>query len=175
MARLGLSSPQERYVREQLRGAPDACFPMVTDRGEVTIRPDRPIKELISVDPTGHLDMRRYPTVKGPDLPWLGTRLEMSRKRGFDEGLLVDSLGVPIEGIFSALVVWREEPIVSAHPRALESTTAALLGFRRDILTPEDLCRPLWLLNAFSGVRTTHPDYPVAEVNRLLWEQADEV
>lgn len=177
--RLDITDPTA--INAQLRSAgPGAFFPLIDASGTVTLRPDRPFSPLITVDPRPHLDARTNPTVKGPDLAWLAERQAASQRRGFDEGILMDSSGVLVEGVFSALIVWRDgEPVASAHPRALNSTTLAavrqLMDIDLDLLTPEDLCQPLWLLNAFSGVRTTDESYPVEKINARLWELAEPV
>ncbi|QMV85862.1 hypothetical protein HW450_03775 [Corynebacterium hindlerae] len=176
--RLGLSPQVQREVRKQLRGfGPDPCFPLVRSTGEVEYRPDRPIKDLISVDPVPHLDQRSNPTCKGPDLDWLAGTISTSQSRGYDEGLLVDGDGFLVEGIFSALIVFTPSgPVVPAHPRQLGSTTLQQVteffgGLPTRQLRPEG--HPMWLLNAFSGVRTTSAEYPVDEINAWLWARAD--
>lgn len=178
--RLGLSSSLQDRVRAQLREfGPEPCFPQVSAIGEVQYRPDRPHSELVSVDPVPHLDCRSAPTVKGPDLPLLGELMRVSQRRGFVEGLLVDADGFLVEGIFSALIVFTPEgPVVPEHTRQLPSTTLAQVteffgGLSRRPLTPEG--HPMWLLNAFSGVRTTSADYPVSDVNHWLWDRAETV
>lgn len=178
--RLRLTPDRVRSVRAELRAfGPEPCFPQVTDTAEVLFRPDRPFTEVIRVDPTPHLDERTQPTIKGPDLAWLAARHQESQARGFDEGVLIDKQGLIVEGLFSALIVWRDGPVLSAHPDALPSTTAQqlsrLLPITQDVITVADLSRPMWLLNAFSGVRTTSADYPVTEINRRLWALADKV
>lgn len=178
--RLGLTPTLQRSVRAQLREfGPEPCFPQVSHTGVVTYRPDRPFSDVVSVDSQSHLDERTHPTVKGPDLGYLSELMAQSRRRGFDEGLLVDERGALVEGIFSALIVFTPlGPVVPDHPRQLPSTTLELVteflgGIPRSPLTPEG--QPMWLLNAFSGVRTTDPAHPVAEVNRWLWERAERV
>lgn len=178
--RLGLSPSLQHSVRAQLREfGPEPCFPQVSANGEVTFRPDRPISELVSVDPVPHLDRRYNPTVKGPDLPLLSELMQASKQRGYQEGLLVDSGGFLVEGIFSALIVFTPDgPVVPEHSRQLASTTLAQVTeffgrLPRKKLRPEG--HPMWLLNAFSGVRTTSVDHPVTEVNRWLWERAEPV
>ena len=159
----------ERYIRSELRAAgPGAFNPMVTagpDGVEVLIRPDRGFSDLVTVDAIGHRDLRRAPTVKGPDLGWLAGRLAESRGRGAGEGLLLDDSGRVVEAVYSAvLVLGSGRATLVRHPRSLESTTAAgVSGYLRcagwtvidrAAVTPGELMdSPVWLLNAFSGVR----------------------
>lgn len=178
--RLGLSPSLQHSVRARLREfGPEPCFPQVSASGEVQYRPDRPFSELVSVDPVPHLDCRSTPTIKGPDMPLLAKHMRVSQGRGYAEGLLVDSEGFLVEGIFSALIVFTPDgPVVPEHPSQLPSTTLAQVteffgGLSRQPLKAEG--HPMWLLNAFSGVRTTSTDFPVAEVNQWLWDQAETV
>lgn len=91
----------------------------------------------------------------------------------------MDADGFLIEGIFSALIVFTPDgPVVPEHPRQLASTTLAQVTeffgeLPRKRLRPEG--HPMWLLNAFSGVRTTSANYPVDEINRWLWRHAERV
>ncbi|MDU0478117.1 hypothetical protein QVA66_02560 [Staphylococcus chromogenes] len=180
--RLGLNADQERAARAALRAAPPgASNPLVWADGSVRHRPDRSFAPRITVDPIAHLDLRQYPTVKGPDLAWLSERLGISRQRGYDEGLLWHH-GRIVEGIFSALITFDGTTAsYSTHPRALSSTTLrpvldylAAEGFDLQPVAGFVHVGPLWLLNAFSGVRSAGGPDP-APVNQWLWEQAEEV
>lgn len=180
--RLGLSPAQREVVRAQLREAPPgASNPLVFADGTVQHRPDRPFSAEISVDPIPHEDLRIAPTTKGPDLPWLATRLARSTARGFDEGLLSYD-GLIVEGIFSAPIRFSGRTCFwSNHPRALPSTTLpSVLDFLRQAgyeVRDEPGFRefgPLWLINAFSGVRAAGGPDP-REVNAWLWAQAERV
>ena len=210
MDRLGpfLSEGVESRIRSELRTAgPGAFNPMVSvgpDGVEVLIRPDRGFSDRVTVDAVGHRDLRRYPTVKGPDLGWLAVRLATSRERGAGEGLLLDDSGHVVEAVYSAiLVLGRGRATLVRHPRSLESTTAAGVSCYlrragwtvtdRAEITPGDLMdSPVWLLNAFSGVRAvsgwvtaagiaTAPDATtagpggVAGVGAWLWGNATEL
>lgn len=180
--RLGMDEAVQLQVRDQLRAAgPGTWFPLVHADGSVMLRPARDHRDLITVDPEPHMDLRRQPLVKGPDLPWLGERLRDSQHRGFDDGVLIDEADNLVEGIYSSLLVFTPAPTLSCHPRALESTTAQLAreffgpSLREAVLTKAELVHPLWLLNAFSGARTTAASHPTWEFNEWCWARADEV
>lgn len=203
--RLRLDGKQLARVRAELRAAgPGAHYPIVRAAGssvEVVIRPDRPFKPDIVLDAHAHKDQRLLPTVKGPDLGWLATRRDISRRRGCDEGLLRHA-GSIVEGVFTSPVVFHGNTVLwSTHPRALPSTTNGQLlpllqahgftlrpvsGFAMHQLRDGEL----WLVNAFAGIRkvtawmeygaletaTSSPGAPdIAEANAWLWEQAEEV
>ncbi|WP_047239781.1 aminotransferase class IV [Corynebacterium epidermidicanis] len=180
--RLGLDLEQQQMVRTQLReAATGASNPLVRADGQVQHRPDRPFSALIGVDPIPHLDLRTQPTRKGPDLVWLTTRLRQSERRGFAEGLLSQD-GLVVEGIFSALICFDSGVAeFCTHPRTLNSTTLPpVLEFLRSsglVVRPCSGWRSpkrLWLLNAFSGVRSAGGPDPTS-VNRWLWDHADVV
>ncbi|MBI8999900.1 aminotransferase class IV [Corynebacterium sp. CCM 9185] len=159
----------ESRIRSELRAAgPGAFNPLVSVRSngvEVLIRPDRELSDRVTVDAVGHRDLRRSPTVKGPDIGWLADRLAESRGRGAGEGLLLDDSCHVVEAVYSAvLVLGRGRATLIRHPRSLESTTAAGISEylrsagwtvtdRADITPRELMDSPIWLLNAFSGVR----------------------
>lgn len=183
ITRLGLTPDLEVHVRRQLRAAPPgASNLLVRADGSVLHRPDRPFSDLITVDPRPHVDLRAEPTIKGPDLEWLATRLGISRERGYDEGFLQYN-GRIVEAIFSALIMFdRDCAVCSTHPRALPSTTLPLVkdwlvgaGYQVEEV-PGFASIPtnsrLWLVNAFSGVRSANGPDPEA-ANRWLWERAD--
>ncbi|MDO4686578.1 MAG: hypothetical protein Q4A92_08500 [Corynebacterium sp.] len=204
LQRLRLDEKQLNRVRTALRAAgPGAFHPIVRATGssvEISIRPDKAIKPRIVLDAHPHKDQRLTPTLKGPDLGWLATRMDISRRRGCDEGLLVHN-GKLVEAIYSAPIVFLDNKVLwSAHPRALPSTTSAqILPFLESLgyfLQPVNGFAmhqlhdgEIWLVNAFAGIRTVSnwmeygalepapsgmaPD--MDEVNAWLWEQAEEV
>ncbi|MEJ5927647.1 aminotransferase class IV [Corynebacterium sp. H128] len=185
--RLGLDEEHVEQVRRQLRQAgAAACFPLVSAAGDVTLRPDRRVPMTVTIDPIPHLDERSDPTVKGPDLDWLAQCQQLSKRRGYDEGLLADARGTIVEGVFSALLVFEENSAVfSSHPRALPSTTARLaqeffrecgIPMQHRLLELADLEKGCWLLNAFSGARTTRGhDRLAQEFNSWAWRHAERV
>ncbi|WJZ02013.1 aminotransferase class IV [Corynebacterium freiburgense] len=204
LQRLRLDEKQLAKVRTTLRNAgPGTYNPIIRATGssvEVDIRPDRPIKPQIVLDAHPHQDQRLIPTVKGPDLGWLATRMDISRRRGCDEGLLAHNCKL-IEAIHSAIIVFHNNTVLwSVHARALPSTTAAQIlpllqahGYQLKPVNGYAMHQlrdgELWLANAFSGIRCVSawmeygalepahtgfaPD--IAEANTWLWEQAEEV
>ena len=177
LRRLGLNAKSEKMFLSELRRqfqefaaqGNDAANPIVYvsgDQWRIMMRPDRPFESLIMVDAVGHLDERSRPLIKGPDLSWLSTRMEISRSRGADEGILVDRTGNVVEGIFSHIVAFSDgQAIVSGHSRTMPSVTAEqvlseLRGRRLDIsvrsngfMADELMDAEVWFLNAFSGIR----------------------
>ncbi|MDO5076267.1 aminotransferase class IV [Corynebacterium sp.] len=204
LQRLRLDGKQLARVRTELRAAgPGAYHPIIRAAGssvEVVIRPDRPIEPTIIIDAHPHKDQRLLPTVKGPDLGWLSTRMDISRRRGCSEGLLTYNNKI-VEGIFTSPLVFHGTTVLwSAHPRALPSTTNGQLlpllqahGFTlkpvRGFAVHELRDGEVWLVNAFAGIRkvTQWMEYgalesaasgsapDIAEANAWLWEQAEEV
>ncbi|MCK7638184.1 aminotransferase class IV [Corynebacterium pygosceleis] len=169
--RLGplLRDGDEALIRARLRDAGPGSFNPLVSVGaggpQVLIRPDREVDDRVVVDAVGHRDLRRHPTVKGPDLDWLAGRLGVSRGRGAGEGLLLDDAGCVIEAVYSAvLMLGQGTATLLRHHRSLDSTTAAgVVGCLREagwevtergtVRREELMCSPVWLLNAFSGVR----------------------
>lgn len=177
LRRLGLDADLKEVFLSELRlmfqeftaQGDKAANPIVYvsgDQWQIKMRPDRPFESMIMVDAMGHLDKRSRPLIKGPDLPWLSTRMEVSRSRGADEGILVDRAGNVIEGIYSHIVAFSDEQaIVSGHSRTMPSVTAEQVvnelrdqsldvvmrshGFSLDDLMDAEV----WFLNAFSGIR----------------------
>lgn len=177
LRRLGLDMKSEEMLLSELRRqfaefaarGEEAANPIVYvsgDQWRINMRSDRPFDSIIMVDVVGHLDERHRPLIKGPDLPWLSTRMEVSRSRGADEGILVDRAGNIIEGIYSHIVAFSDEhAIVSGHSRTMPSVTAEQVmnelrdqsldvvmrshGFTLDELMDAEV----WFLNAFSGIR----------------------
>ena len=198
--RLGLTPTQREEVRLWLRQQPGpASNPIIwadAQAWQAQLRPDRLIKPLIVADAHAHLDERRVPQIKGPDLMWLSTRMNVTKGRGADEGLLKDAQGRIIEGIFSTLLALRgTEVAVSTHPRALASVTAAQVvpylksrGMRvverPDGFGAQELHEAeVWSLNAFSGVRVveawaeygTIMPVPAGQATRAHVPTADEL
>ena len=93
LERLGLSEAESQRLRTELRqrvhdaaaSGAYAINPIIwADTGSWTIdvRPDRTIKSHIIMDAHPHNDERRQPQVKGPDLMWLSTRMNITKRRG---------------------------------------------------------------------------------------------
>lgn len=177
LERLGLSEAESQRLRTELRqrvhdaaaSGAHAINPIIwADTGSWTIdvRPDRTIKSHIIMDAHPHNDERRQPQVKGPDLMWLSTRMNITKGRGADEGLLKAPSGRIIEGIYAHLIALQGNKVaVSTHPRTLRSITAAQVipylqqcGMtvveRTEGFTLQELHEAeVWDLNAFSGIR----------------------
>jgi len=97
LERLGLSEAESQRLRTELRqrvhdaaaSGAHAINPIIwADTGSWTIdvRPDRTIKSHIIMDAHPHNDERRQPQVKGPDLMWLSTRMNITKGRGAADG-----------------------------------------------------------------------------------------
>lgn len=104
----------------------------------------RPLGQLAStarvlIGETG--DTRRQPRLKGADLAQCQAWQAAAQAQGFDEYLIRDAQGMPLEGAYSALLWW-EGDVLCAPP---EDAAAILLSVTR---------RVLWALAARYGVPT---------------------
>ncbi|PRQ10996.1 hypothetical protein C1Y63_08330 [Corynebacterium sp. 13CS0277] len=198
-----MSAAQEEHLRASLRptGTYNVKITCASGAFEVTHRPDRPVKDTITLWRHPQRDERTHPTVKGPDLYWLGRLKNTVQAHGADEALLVDDAGRVIECIYASVLAIEDHTIhVSDHPRALVGTTRPVV---LDYLTghftlqvqshpeglPLELVRrsELLLTNAFHGAQhvTRRMEYGttfaspttlnVAAINRYLWRHADPV
>lgn len=198
-----MSPEDEQSLREACKPHGTYNVKITCDTGSFIIkhRPDRPVKEQVTLWRHPQRDERTHPTIKGPDLYWLGRLKNKAQTHGADEALLVDEKGHVIECIYASIIAFEGDTIhLSDHPRALPSTTRPLVV---DYLTthfdlhvehhteglPQDLVRgsELLLCNAFHGAQQvtrrleygTAFDSPttinVAALNRYLWRHAEPV
>lgn len=111
----------------------DTWFPRLSARldgdrvlVELNLRPApeaRPLTKLVT-----RLDERRWPTVKGPDFPYLATLKAGAVEAGAADALLVDERGVITEAAHGTVVGWRGETlVVPAASRRVPGTTLGVL------------------------------------------------
>jgi branched-subunit amino acid aminotransferase/4-amino-4-deoxychorismate lyase len=154
-------------------------------RLRLRLRPAPPRRRSAVLATATH-DPRTQPTVKGPDLPALGSLVADVRSRGADEAVLLSPEGHVVEGAWSSIVWWRGDALClpaddlprlpGVTARSL-TTLAAVLGV--DVL--HDRTRPdeldgfeVWSLSALHGIRIVtgwiDGPAPAEEPGRLaLW------
>ncbi|KAB1637153.1 aminotransferase class IV [Pseudoclavibacter terrae] len=93
---------------------------------ELALRPApeaRPLTKLVT-----RLDERRWPTVKGPDFPYLSEVRASAAEQGAADALLVDDRGVITEAAHGTVVGWRGETLVIPDGRRrVPGTTLGVL------------------------------------------------
>ncbi|HEX4816290.1 MAG TPA: aminotransferase class IV [Nonomuraea sp.] len=146
-----------------------AWFPRVelSASGELRLRlrtaPARGGPLTVWVRPPG--DPRRFPHVKGPDLPVLSRLRAEAGRHGAQEALLTSPGGWVVEGATTSLLWWEGDTLCGPPPDlpALPGVTTARLRRRaaelgipvaRRYRRPEDLAgHETWLVNALHGIR----------------------
>lgn len=144
-----------------------AWFPRVevdaTGRIGLRLRPSPPRGRTVQLWVAGP-DERRFPRVKGPDLPMLLALCEAAMKRGADEAVLTRD-GFVVEGATTCLLWWDHDTLCAPDPdlATLPGVTSGLVlaeaesrgipvDYRR--ARPEDLDgAAVWVLNALHGLR----------------------
>ncbi|WP_424463636.1 aminotransferase class IV [Pseudoclavibacter helvolus] len=93
---------------------------------ELTVRPApeaRPLTKLVT-----RLDERRWPTLKGPDFPYLATLRMSAHEEGAADALLVDERGSITEAAHGSVVGWLGETLVIPPTgRRVPGTTLGVL------------------------------------------------
>ncbi|PPG42170.1 aminotransferase class IV [Pseudoclavibacter sp. RFBA6] len=93
---------------------------------ELALRPApeaRPLTKLVT-----RLDERRWPTLKGPDFPYLSELRASAAEHGAADALLIDDRGVITEAAHGTVVGWRGETLViPAARRRVQGTTLGVL------------------------------------------------
>lgn len=156
-------------IRAKLRTVKGEVFCAVTvenNHFNVETRPNRPSKQVITLDSHGHRDERTQPTVKGVDSAWQAQAIARSRRQGADEGLLVDESGKVIGAVNASLFVLQGSMVFhSTHIRHLPSvlegpvmdylrthgatTKARAEGFDINELRAAEV----WLIDSQNGIR----------------------
>jgi branched-subunit amino acid aminotransferase/4-amino-4-deoxychorismate lyase len=111
-------------------------------------------------------DLRRHPTVKGPDLPWLAEARSAAVRQGADEAVLLTEDGLLVEGATTSLLWWRGDTLYAPDAERLpllpSVTRRTLLRLAAAFGTPvayararpEDLAGlETWAVNALHGIR----------------------
>lgn len=111
-------------------------------------------------------DRRLHPSVKGPDLDWLGDVRSAALHRGADEAIILSGDGKLIEGTTTSLLWWRDNTLCAPDPgrldllpsitrmNVLEIAAASRVRVAFECPRPQDLDGlETWAVNALHGIR----------------------
>ncbi len=170
-------------------------FPRVemssTPEGEwfsILIRPAPSPQTAVSVWVSDGPDRRRYPSLKGPDLPFLESLRRTAESHHCQEALLLDDDGLVLEGVTTSIMWWKGDTLVlpARASQQLPSITRQLL-LRGIVLSNGRVAFPdtppnelsgleVWMVNSLHGIRAvnswTGQDLAVGEVVQFpRWER----
>ncbi|GAA2974057.1 aminotransferase class IV [Actinokineospora diospyrosa] len=132
---------------------------------QLRVRPSPPLGKSIRIHRVDHLDERKLPRRKGPDLALLGEIREQARAAGADESLIVDGQGHVLESATASLLWWENDtlcipdedlPVLDGVTTRVIIEHAHGLGIsigRRRRQPHQLVDKEAWLVNALHGLR----------------------